>query len=774
MQHFILSSKPISKTNLHDGVLSPDYIEKVSLFKNISLITYENSLNKFYNIDKRSFIDASGMYYEMGYSLHKDESVLKFDVSEKCGYFNEEICNLDGNFMQLFVNKNGKVTIRRNKLSLYNIFYGTIDGVFYITSEPKLISKITNINFNEDFASVLLSSSFACWTLFSPYKELEIMPGLTKLTFSDDRMHLENMSYINDEIYGLVRNNKESAFKNATFRISKLIEALITAISPDEIRMNLTAGNDSRLNVALFSSFLKKYKFRFTTFGLPGQVDRLIGKYIADLYNVDNPYITSASNIGAIDYVSHLETLHNFNYVMPYSSSPNCAPKNVLKFNNILMCTGHFGNVVTAGFDGFRTYEEVIGFMLPNARFLSTSMNKMIRDNFNEICMKKFDCIPSKFDEIMYETLFVSYQKHNTIFAINTFEQGFGFTPFSLDIFFDTSMALPFNERKDNVLHNYIGRALDEKLYSRVPLENLKSDIKTLNDTFLLKPKDSFYFDTAAIDLKEDFYKKNFVFFKEFILSNINMISAHVDENMIKGLQPSMDRISYYYFVNLIGILKDIYKAKMKSIPISAATTARKSNDENYFQKDLTENLKFINLHDTYFKNDVIRFELIDEALAEGNANILIDGDVCDIDVTRLDIDKVFIEIKSSITESYGLRVMNIQILDHFGIVKYNKVHDLFIKDSTKSICTGIMGNNKFAKATLIDNTLTFKPSYVMQGDTHSLYLRLPDKLEKFDYEPGKLIYDLDVNTKDIIYFTFYIYNTVSKVKRSTTFRIIE
>lgn len=609
MQQFVIQySKEKEFIEVKD--ILDEVSEEYTCFKYISgnycAFILENKNNTMYDITKRAYLETEALggkfYYEKGYVKKYNES-LTFDVSNKIDLFYEDLEKLDGNFLQLKI-ENEILTIRRNTMSMIPSFYAKDGEDYFFSSNANLIKKIVNDSENDKVFPYEIASTFCLWTFENQMKKMRIHNPTTNLIFDGKKVVEEDVD---------IFNNQEITKTEVAFRMESLMNDLVNITKISNIKLDITAGNDSRLSAALLSTVdTKDITVTVSSSGLPSAIDRKIGKYISEYLHYDIPDVRhpSTSNDKRDFKKAYFTRKYAYNLITYGGANTYQNPKTD-KFSNSLYLTGHFGNVVSIS-DEKVSLDQIIVRALPNKGILKKDVQNEMINNIKEKINEDF---PGKeiFNNKEYIKIFLKYQKHNCINQIVGEGKFLRFSPFALDIFLNLYSASTKEEKLSNKLHRDIGELLNYELYNEIPFEADKG-FERINNTYYLPVENSRYFNSTAHDVQQQYYLDNLDIIKNYFEENRIYLEKYLDiSSLDKFLSSEITRAKYFTIKNIIGYLM---VSEEKLLPeefyypsISTKVETPAVLEERFVQSKLADDIKCQNLKDTYYNIEPIIFE---------------------------------------------------------------------------------------------------------------------------------------------------------------------
>lgn len=605
MQHYIVEhniDKVFTNQSVYLERLSTEYTCTEYELGNYKVFIFENQNNKLYDIKQRAAIIDGNFYYEKGYSKRYDQD-LEFNVANKVSLFNQPLENIDGNFLYLSI-IDGKLNIRRNHMSMITSFYAQDQDKTFFSNNASLISTVIDDEINEEVFKLEMVSTFALWTVIDRNKKLKVHKPTTKLSFDGEQIVETNQQ--------LFTTDKVTS-KDVALRLKALLDQLISTIDSDYIKLDVTAGNDSRLAVALLTALdLDGVKVKVGSNGLPASIDRKIGKYIADKFDFPiNPIPLATAGISKQDYKAPFESRANAYNLITYGGANNYKRIEKTKIQNALYLTGHFGNVVSLNHDKLG-FQALMNGIAPKHELLSQTAKAGLTSAIEQVTTEEFGKT-TDFTNEEYIRFFLKYQKHNYINNIINENEFMMFSPFANDVFLNAYHQSSVQEKCTNKLHRDVGEYLSYELYNELPFETIKG-YECINNTKFLPIDNALYFDAPLHEMQQAYYNSNRQLILDYILRNSDCLIKDLDLDKIKQLMSAdLDRPSFFVVKNIVGNLivdrKRDFDDQFFYPSLEKKVDSPTILEERFTQNKFKQEMKFLNLKDTYFNKEIIVFD---------------------------------------------------------------------------------------------------------------------------------------------------------------------
>lgn len=605
MQHYVVehsTDRVFTNQSVYLERLSTEYTCFEYELDSYKVFIFENQNNKLYDIKQRAVIFDGNFYYEKGYSKRYDQD-LDFDVANKIDLFSQPLENIDGNFLYLSI-IDGKLNIRRNHMSMITSFYGQDQGKSYFSNNATLISSVIDDEINKEVYKLEMVSTFAQWTVIDRNKKLKVHKPTTKLSF-DGHQIIETDQQ-------LFTTNKVTS-QDVASRLRNLLDQLVKKVNSDYVKLDVTAGNDSRLAAALLTSLnLEGVKVQVGSNGLPGSIDRKIGKYIADKFDFPiNSIPVATGGSSEQNYKAPFDSRVNAYNLITYGGANNYKKIENTKIQNALYLTGHFGNVVSLNHDnvGFQTLMNGIA---PKHELLSKVAKEELESVIESVTNAEFGKT-TDFTNEEYIRFFLKYQKHNYINNIISENEFMMFSPFANDVFLNAYHQGTVQEKRTNKLHRDVGEHLSYELYNELPFETIKG-YECINNTKFLQVDNALYFDAPLHDMQQAYYNNNRQLISDYIMRNRDCLNRDLDlEKVTQLLSSDLDRPSFFAIKNIIGNLLVDQKREFDEQFFYPSLEKKVDTplvlEERFVQNKFKQEMKFLNLKDTYYNKEMIIFD---------------------------------------------------------------------------------------------------------------------------------------------------------------------
>ena len=247
--------------------------------------TNQTKNNKLFdtNIQSKIFIDG---YVIPRITVFEQYKHLKQEnlIAELYKNFQSDFIHyIKGIFTIIILNDHGfQVYSDRHSIKKYFMYQTEKD--FFLSNSLELIAENYALKIDKENAALfsLTSHFFNGNTLF---KNVQSSLPAQHLTFTENSLHI--LSYWNPrEILHLNPAKKNREYYASNW--SKLIASYVDYISPENISLTLTGGNDSRMVLAALLA--QKKKFHTFTFGNPLSYDGFITKELIKEANLDHNF----------------------------------------------------------------------------------------------------------------------------------------------------------------------------------------------------------------------------------------------------------------------------------------------------------------------------------------------------------------------------------------------------------------------------------------------------------------------------------------------------